>query len=86
MTMTRYRDREYYGKVAEPFSKDGESIEDFKNGHIAYYVPGGFFAIFFDNEDEYNQSDLIRMGIITSDLEAFNNLDESVKMHIEIRD
>ena len=83
LTMNRYGDREYYGRI-ESISENGESIPDFENGDVTYYPAGPSFAIFFDGEDRSNQAGLIRMGKITSDLSVFDELGDSVELQIEL--
>ena len=83
LAMSRYADREYYGRV-EPLSQNGEAIPDFSNGDVTYYSPGPSLAIFFANEDQSSLSGLIRMGKITSDLSVFDALGESMEMLVEI--
>ncbi|MBS1154743.1 MAG: hypothetical protein H6R07_667 [Proteobacteria bacterium] len=82
MKMTRWGEREYYGKVGKPLAA-GKSQNGFANGDIAYWVPGGSFAIFFDNRHNPDISDLIVIGKITSDLKAFDGMAESIDMQIE---
>lgn len=84
LTMNRYGDREYYGRM-EKISENGEAIADFENGDVTYYPAGPSFAIFFSEEENSNQGSLIRMGKITSDLSVFNSLDNTVEMYIEIQ-
>ena len=83
MTMRRYGDREYYGKVGHAISEEGQHIDDYLNGDVTYYAAGRSFAIFFDKENQSSQSGLIRMGKITSDLHDFDDLADSVEMRIE---
>lgn len=83
LTMNRYDDREYYGRI-ESITEDGEAIADFENGDVTYYPAGPSFAVFFDGEERSDQSGLIRMGKITSDLTAFNFLGDSAEITIEI--
>ena len=83
LTMNRYSEREYYGKI-ETISENGESISDFENGDVTYYPAGPSFAIFFDGEDSSSQGGLIRMGKITSDLSVFDALGETVEVQIEL--
>lgn len=83
LTMNRYGDREYYGRI-EAISENGESIPDFENGDVTYYPAGPSFAIFFDGEDRSSQGGLIRMGKITSDLSVFDTLGETVEVQIEL--
>ena len=83
LTMNRYGDREYYGRI-EAIPENGESIPDFKNGDVTYYPAGPSFAILFDGEDRSSQGGLIRMGKITSDLSVFDTLGETVEVQIEL--
>lgn len=84
-TMNRYGDREYYGRM-ETITENGESIADFENGDVTYYPAGPSFAVFFAGEESSNQGGLIRMGKITSDLSAFDALEDTVEMRIEIQE
>lgn len=85
MNMTRWGNREYYGKVLHRLSVKGEKQNFFKSGDVAYWAPGGSFAIFFNDRNvDTSINDLLLMGKITSDLKAFDTLGESVDMHIEV--
>jgi len=46
MKMTRWGEREYYGKVRERLSDESRKQNGFDNGDVAYWAPGGSFAIF----------------------------------------
>lgn len=83
MAMTRWGEREYYGKVGAPLAADGARQTGFRSGDIAYWVPGGSFAVFFDDTRDTNLSDLIVIGRVTSDLAAFATLGARVDMRIE---
>jgi hypothetical protein len=83
MAMTRWGEREYYGKVGTPLSVEAPQQTGFRNGDIAYWVPGGSFAVFFDDTRDTNISDLIVIGRVGSDLSAFNALGATVDMRIE---
>lgn len=83
MTLSRYGDREYYGRIGTSLPEDGEKIESFVNGDVTYFTTGGSFAIFFDKDNESRQSGLIRMGRITSDLNVFHDLGNSIEVRIE---
>lgn len=85
LSMNRYGDREYYAAISE-LPENGEAIPDFENGDVTYYTSGKSFAIFFGNEGNSSQSDLIRMGKITSDLSIFNTMEENVLVTVEIAD
>lgn len=83
VSMSRYGDREYYAAIPE-LPENGEEIPDFENGDITYYTTGKSLAIFFGNADSSSQADLIRMGRITSDLEIFQELPDTVDVTIAL--
>src|SRR5215510_9626373 len=83
LTMRRYGNREYYGRIAA-ISRDGQAIPNYQNGDVTYYHSGPSFAVFFDGDNRFSQSGLIRMGKITSDLSVFNSMGETIEMLIEI--
>lgn len=84
MKMTRWGNREYYGKVANRLSEDAQKRNRFANGDVAYWAPGGSFAVFFNDTGNTSISDLIVMGKVTSDLKAFDALEDSVDMRIAV--
>ena len=84
ISMKRWGDREYYGKLREPLSDQGRKQNGFANGDVAYWVPGGSFAIFFDDKVNPDISNLIVFGKISSDLKVFDTLGESLEMRIEL--
>ena len=81
--MNRYDDREYYGRI-EAISENGESITDFEDGDVTYYPAGPSFAVFFDGAERSSQSGLVRMGKVKGELSAFESLENSVEVTIEI--
>lgn len=85
LSMNRYGEREYYAAIAE-LPENGQDIPDFENGDITYYTAGKSLAVFFGNEENSSQGDLIRMGKITSDLSAFETMEENVSVKIETAD
>lgn len=82
LSMNRYGEREYYASIAE-LPENGQDIPDFENGDITYYTAGKSLAIFFGNEENSSQGDLIRMGKIISDLGVFDTMEENVSVKIE---
>lgn len=84
MSMKRWGDREYYGKVREPLSAQGKKQNGFANGDVAYWPRGESFAIFFNNKVNPDISDLIVFGKINSDLGVFDSMGESIEMRIDI--
>ena len=85
LNMTRFYDREYAASLSPAtLSQNGEAIDDFENGDITYYIAGNALAIFFDEANESNQSGLIRMGKITSDLNEIINLSGNSEVTITL--
>ena len=84
LSMKRWGNREYYGKVRQPLSAQGKRQSGFANGDVAYWVPGGSFAVFFNDKVNPDISDLIVFGKVTSDLRAFDALGESLEMRIDV--
>lgn len=84
LRMTRWGEREYYGKLRQPLSAQGRQQKDFANGDLAYWVPGGSLAMFFDNRVNPDIANLIVFGRISSDLKVFDAHGESLKMRIEL--
>lgn len=84
LPMSRWGEREYYGKVKKRLSDKGPQQNGFEDGDVAYYVPGGSFAVFFNSKVNPDISHLIVMGKVTSDLSVFDSLGESVEMRIEL--
>lgn len=83
ISMNRYADREYYAAIPE-LPENGEDIPDFENGDITYYTAGKSLAVFFGNAESSSQGDLIRMGRITSDLAAFDDMADTLEVTIKL--
>ena len=84
LPMTRWGDREYYGKPGKTLSSEGPQQNSFENGDVAYYVPGRSFAVFFDNTVNPDISRLIVMGTITSGLEELAAMGNAIEMRIDL--
>jgi len=84
LKMTRWGDREYYGKPGLKLSDQSPKRNGFDNGDVAWWPSGGSFAIFFNNKVNPDISDLIVIGKISSDLKPFDTLGEVVEMRIEL--
>jgi len=84
LKMTRWGEREYYGKPGLKLSNNAPKRNGFDNGDVAWWPSGSSFAIFFNNKVNPDISDLIVIGKITSDLKAFDAMSETVEMRIEL--
>ncbi|MGI6116937.1 MAG: cyclophilin-like fold protein [Bilifractor sp.] len=82
LTMNNWDDREYYG-VIQPLHEDGSKIPTYQNGDVTYYTAGKSLAVFFAKDDRSSQTDLIRIGRVTSDLNEFRKLGSSVQVTIQ---
>lgn len=80
--MNRYADREYYVAI-NALPENGEVIDDYEDGDVTFYTAGSL-AIYFAGQETSNQSGLIRMGKITSDLSVFNSFPDEVTVSISI--
>lgn len=85
LPMNRYADREYYAPIG-PLPESDAAIPDFENGDITYYTEGESLAIFFANADSSQQSGLIRMGRITSDLSLFDSVGDLSYVTITLKE
>lgn len=83
ISLVSYRLREFYG-VIKPLSEDGPTIPTFKNGDVTYYTTGKALAIFFGKDNQSQQTDLIKIGEVTSDLNEFKKLGQSADVKIEV--
>ncbi|GAB4058556.1 cyclophilin-like fold protein [Uliginosibacterium sediminicola] len=84
LTMTRWGDREFYGKVGSRLFDAVPRQKGFADGDITYWVPGASFAIFYDSTKDQDIDDLIVIGKIQSDLSVFKDLDYVLTMRIEL--
>lgn len=85
LQMTRFYDREYAASLGEKtLSQNGNAIETFENGDVTYYIAGNTLAVFFDKSNTSQQSGLIRMGKITSDLKKLIDLDGDAEVFITL--
>jgi len=84
MKMTRWGDREFYGKVGTRLFDAGARQKGFADGDISYWATGGSFAIFYDSSKDQNISDLIVIGKISSDVGVFKSLEDQLDMQIEL--
>ncbi len=83
--MTRFYDREYADSLGEKtLSQNGNAIETFENGDVTYYIAGNTLAVFFDKSNTSQQSELIRMGKVTSDLKKLIDLDGDAEVFITL--
>lgn len=83
--MSRYADREYYASIGD-LPENGEAIEDYENGDVTYFTSGRSLAIFFGDAENSSQSNLIRMGKITSDLSQFDSIGDNASVTISLAD
>lgn len=84
MPMTRWGEREFYGKVGTRLFDEEPRQKGFADGDISYWVPGGSFAIFYDSTKNQNIDDLIVIGQIQSDPAVFKSLGDAIDMRIEL--
>lgn len=82
--MSRWGDREFYGKLGGPLHVEGPTQSGFSNGDISYWVPGGSFAIFYDDRHNPDISDLLVFGQVTDGLEQFSRFENEIELQIQL--
>jgi len=87
ISMTRGRDREYYGRIDGSLDYDENDIQiTATDGDLAYWFSGNSLAFFFnitENNSDVN-SGIVVFGKITSDLSIFDDMDGSETMEITL--
>lgn len=86
ITMTRGRDREYYGRIDDTLQYDEADIQTTaEDGDLAYWFSGNSLAFFFNTEnDAAVNSGIVVFGKITSDLSVFNDMGSSETMTVTL--
>lgn len=79
ISMSRVREREYYGRIDDTLSYDEGNIQTTaEDGDLAYWFSGNSLAFFFNTEnDSAVNSGIVVFGKITSNLSVFNNMGSS---------
>jgi len=89
ISMTRGRDREYYGDIDGSLNYDEDDIQTTaEDGDLAYWFSGNSLAFFFnitENNSDVN-SGIVVFGKITSDISVFDNIDSSTTVEITLID
>lgn len=86
LPMKRWGGREFYGKPGAQLRVAGPTQHGFTNGDIGYWVPGGSFAIFYDDRQSQDIDDLIVIGKVSAGLEWFRRFDDTIELSIELAD
>lgn len=86
ISMSRVRDREYYGPIQGSLETSGEIVTSFTNGDLAYWFSGNSLAVFFDQDDVDGNVDsgIIVLGRVISDLTSFYDLGSSEEMVVSL--
>jgi len=63
----------------------GMPVRNYKNGDVTYYTGGPSFAVFFAKEGRSSQENLIRIGKVISDLSLFQQIENEVKVKINVK-
>lgn len=84
MRLSRYADREYYGSINGRISAEGERKRTFTKGEISYCPANNTFAVWFDKEEQTLGMDIIKIGEITSDYSALENMASSIELTVRL--
>ncbi|OUE07613.1 hypothetical protein CMsap09_01595 [Clavibacter michiganensis] len=84
VTLDWYRNAgiEYITELPEPMTETGPFYTDVEAGDLVYYNPMDSITIIY--EPTSSVPTLTKMGEITSDLDAFQDLPDDVEMRIEL--
>lgn len=81
LTWDRNGSIEYITELAAPMTETGPFYTDVEAGDIVYYNPADSITIIYAPTSSVPT--LTKMGEVTSDLDAFRNLPDTVEMRIE---
>lgn len=86
ITMSRGRDREYYGRIDGTLQYDEGDIQTFaEDGDLAYWFSGNSLAFFFNTEnDSAVNSGIVVFGKLTSDLSVLDDMGGSETMTVTL--
>ncbi len=84
VSLTRYGEHEYYGKLAQPLAETSPLQTGYEVGDLAYWTPGDMFVVYFD-EPEKAPEGLMMLGKVTSDISVFDKMGNPEKMKIELK-
>lgn len=91
ISMSRWGDGEYYGKISIPISSEEEKRDDFDVGEVALWPSGNAFCIFFgptpasDGEKPKMASPGILLGKITSDISKLKSMRVQEEMTLSLK-
>ncbi len=84
VSLTRYGEHEYYGKLAQPLTETSQLQTGYEVGDIAFWTPGDMFVVYFDEPEEAPEG-LMILGKVTTDITVFNNMENPEEMKIELK-
>lgn len=81
-----WKEKAYYGRIREEISVDGSQHNELQSGDIVYWIDGKSIMFYYDGTKNSNiTTPVITIGKITSDLKAFENLDDTVEIRVELK-
>lgn len=82
VSLTRYGEHEYYGKLTQPLTETGPLQTGYEVGNLAFWTPGDMFVVYFDEPDKAPEG-LMILGKVTSDMSVFDTMGNPVQMRID---
>jgi len=81
-----WEDKAYYGRVHGDISTGEAQHNQLQAGDLVYWINGKAMMLYYDDtKDSKITTPVITIGRITSDLKAFENLDDAVEMRVELK-
>lgn len=85
ISMVQYGGREYYGGIDGEIEVSSEGYLNFENGDITYCPTNNTAAIFYAQTDRPDLTmEVFKIGKVTSDLSAFDEMERSVTIQFEL--
>lgn len=85
MSLTRWNNIEYYGRIDEPLTTDSPVSDSFESGDVMIDPAARNLAIFYDTKPDAQITGFIKIGEITSDLSPFHDFSTSEELTIDIQ-
>lgn len=82
LSVTKWGDIEYYGRLDEPLSTNSPLTDEFTSGDVMYDPSTQNLALFYDTKTGAEITDFINIGTIVSDLALFDEFDNNEELTI----
>lgn len=85
LPMRRVYDREFYTVLSEALPFEGQqTFEQYELGDIAFWTKGDYFGILYSFDRPELSAPIVKVGRVTSSLDAFKTLGSNVVLKFEL--